>query len=422
MRRETPAGNRGSAKELIENDAKSVARGSALPIVTGDIPRELQNLPRWTGYQFGLRENGRLAKIPTTESGFPCDSTSSANWLPFDRAYANWTTAPRESNGGIGIQLPNDHIVIDCDDTRDPVTGELKQWAHELVKMFDSYTEVSVSGCGIHIWVRGDWKGIDEWSGIEVKRGSFVAVTGLRLPDVPRTIERRQKELDALERSERHMVSARFVRDRRFRQLYKGSVTPSRYRSREHADDAFVLSLFWLLREREAVERALRRSGRYRTRWDRPVEGQTYFDLLLDTAQALYLEASREQHLADLRDPVRWLQRAGKRVTKTRRIVLEAMTGCDAPIWPAVLAHMTGLTADAVKACLAGLRDIGVVDQSSEGWQLPLRPPTLIASSRHSYPHSDNSVVIALERHRQRRDVEAEAQHAESQIIERMSE
>ena len=45
---------------------------------------------------------------------------------------------------------------IDLDGCVDPATGEVAVWAMEIVQYFDSYTELSASGTGIHIIVKGE--------------------------------------------------------------------------------------------------------------------------------------------------------------------------------------------------------------------------------------------------------------------------
>jgi putative DNA primase/helicase len=43
----------------------------------------------------------------------------------------------------------------DLDDCRNPETGELEEWAAKIVQDLDGYAEVSPSGKGVHIIVRG---------------------------------------------------------------------------------------------------------------------------------------------------------------------------------------------------------------------------------------------------------------------------
>ncbi len=44
---------------------------------------------------------------------------------------------------------------VDLDKCRNPETGELEEWATEIIQDLDGYTEASPSGTGVHIFIRG---------------------------------------------------------------------------------------------------------------------------------------------------------------------------------------------------------------------------------------------------------------------------
>jgi primase-polymerase (primpol)-like protein len=44
---------------------------------------------------------------------------------------------------------------IDLDDCRNPETGDVAPWAIKIIKHFNSYTELSQSGTGFHIIIKG---------------------------------------------------------------------------------------------------------------------------------------------------------------------------------------------------------------------------------------------------------------------------
>ena len=58
---------------------------------------------------------------------------------------------------GVGFVLTGDdpYTIIDLDHVINPDTGEILPWAQEIINLMDSYTEVSQSGTGIHIIIRG---------------------------------------------------------------------------------------------------------------------------------------------------------------------------------------------------------------------------------------------------------------------------
>lgn len=70
---------------------------------------------------------------------------------------------------------------IDLDGVRDPDTGVLTEWARKVIKAFGGYAEVSPSGKGVHIFVKGDVSSSKKGSGIEVySMKRFFTVTGVR--------------------------------------------------------------------------------------------------------------------------------------------------------------------------------------------------------------------------------------------------
>lgn len=87
---------------------------------------------------------------------------------------------------------------IDLDGCRNPKTGEIQEWAMEIVVQFESYTEVSPSGTGLHIICKGKAKKSLKTKHVEIySKGRFFTVTMDPLfPVFP--IRSCQKELDAL--------------------------------------------------------------------------------------------------------------------------------------------------------------------------------------------------------------------------------
>ena len=58
---------------------------------------------------------------------------------------------------GIGFVFTSDdrYTGIDLDKCRNPKTGEISPKAVEIVRLLNSYTEISPSGCGLHIILKG---------------------------------------------------------------------------------------------------------------------------------------------------------------------------------------------------------------------------------------------------------------------------
>jgi hypothetical protein len=85
---------------------------------------------------------------------------------------------------GVSFALNGDGIVgLDLDDCRDPATKAIDSWAEQIIRRLRSYTEVSPSGTGLRIFVRGELPPEGRHKGqIEVyDTGKFLSVTGLKL-------------------------------------------------------------------------------------------------------------------------------------------------------------------------------------------------------------------------------------------------
>src|SRR4051794_7753634 len=82
----------------------------------------------------------------------PVDATDPKNWSDFETAVKACCVS---GASGVGIALGDGLAGVDLDKCRDPKTGELEPWAANVVKIFDSYTEISPSGTGVKIFVKG---------------------------------------------------------------------------------------------------------------------------------------------------------------------------------------------------------------------------------------------------------------------------
>ena len=86
------------------------------------------------------------------------------------------------------------------DHCRNREPGEIKPWARQIIIGLNSYTEVSPSGNGLHIFVRGHLPDKGQKRGpIELyDRERYFTVTGAHLPGTPTTIEERQAVVEWL--------------------------------------------------------------------------------------------------------------------------------------------------------------------------------------------------------------------------------
>ena len=119
-----------------------------------NIPEELRRRPQWLVWKLEERDS-KPTKIPYIAGGVgKASSTDSETWRSFDEAVVALKTG-RYDGIGFVFSTGDPYAGIDLDDCRNPETGELEVWAAKTVQDLDSYAEVSPSGTGVHIIVRG---------------------------------------------------------------------------------------------------------------------------------------------------------------------------------------------------------------------------------------------------------------------------
>lgn len=128
----------------------------ATPYHFENLPPEMKTRDAWVTFKMFPRP-GRLKpdKPPfiAGHSNIGASSTNPYTWRPFVAAQAD---VERGKKAGLGFCLQGSGLVgVDLDHVRDPVTGEIAEWAARLVARLDSYTEISPSGEGLHTILRG---------------------------------------------------------------------------------------------------------------------------------------------------------------------------------------------------------------------------------------------------------------------------
>ena len=169
-------------------------------MTTATLPPALQELtrfPQWVTWRFGERD-GKETKFPyNPKTGELAAVDDSTTWASYAVAEA---VASRYNGLGFVFTAATGLVGIDLDKCRNPETGAIEPWARALVDRLASYTEISVSARGLHVFVRGTLPpGGRRKGAIEMyDQGRYFVVTGDHLPDTPTTIEERRPELAAL--------------------------------------------------------------------------------------------------------------------------------------------------------------------------------------------------------------------------------
>lgn len=278
-----------------------------------DLPSSLVERDQWVCWQSEERD-GKLTKVPINPTSGRYASTTDPNtWASFERAreYASMTDVIE----GIGFVFTDDDplVGVDLDDCRDTETEESADWATDVIDRLDSYTEISPSGTGYHVIVRGTLpEGRNRKGDIECyETARYFTVTGNRIPATSQEIAEQTDELAAVtadyltdqdgdkdetvdhaERSEITLPdedllekAKQAVNGERFTQLWNGSTAG--YESHSEADMALCCHLaFWTGGHEQQIDRLFRRSGLMREKWDEIhfADGSTYGEKTIERA------------------------------------------------------------------------------------------------------------------------------------------
>lgn len=261
--------------------------------MTEHIPAELKSRPQWVVYRAIARPDGRTDKVPHNPlTGGQAMANNPSTWGTYQDALQRCVV---DAFDGIGYVFTDDDGLAGLD--LDHCVGEdgaIEAWALQIVQRLNSYTELSHSGGGLHVLVRGILPvGQGNRNGrLEMyDRGRFFTVTGRHLEGTPATIEDRRQELRTLhaevfgDRQERQTAArppapvdladqellARATgaqNGAKFQALWDGD--SSGYPSPSEADLALCdLLAFWTGRDPERIDRLFRQSGLYRDKWER---------------------------------------------------------------------------------------------------------------------------------------------------------
>lgn len=191
------------------NHYSTAERPTSLRVLSANMPDALLRLPIWIGWDFEHdgKKWGKIPKNPRT--GGNAKTNDPATWGTLGDAIAKMDASVCE---GIAIVitkrrdiLPIDLVGIDLDDCRDADTGDIDDWAIDIIDSLATYTEVSPSGTGVKLLCVAAWPEESVACGrnfssqkIEIYREKYWCMTGHVVPGTHGTIERRDAELTAL--------------------------------------------------------------------------------------------------------------------------------------------------------------------------------------------------------------------------------
>lgn len=289
--------------------APSHRNAKRLGVLRANVPEEMRALPNWCVFRTKWNaEKGKKDKfIISPTDGKWAKSTDPATWTDFETAmrYA-------EENNCEGLSFALDGSGISCIDLDHSVEkdGTLSANAEKLTKEIpETYTETSVSGNGIHIFVKDDIlakgkyrnRAVTDSGEIEVyDAGRFISMTGavrsgtLTLGKCPQatmswlrqTLGRRTAEQNRQpEQRDRASQSDQEVIDR-IRRSKKGSTFEQLYSGRDvtgdnSRNDFMLLNMlaFFTDCDPAQMERIFKSSGLYR-----PEKGEPYLNRSINKA------------------------------------------------------------------------------------------------------------------------------------------
>lgn len=279
------------------------------------IPEALTSLPQWVVWQSEPRETGKPAKAPYSPMTRKRASVSDpSTWGTFDQAVS---ILQQYNVDGLGfVFTESDPFVgIDLDACRNPETGTLDPWAKALVEQLASYTEISPSGTGLHILIKGQLP--EGTSGLRTGKlevysaARFFGLTGNRLDAFPAEPQDRQATLGQLLRdsfqpsrepepfsslssqggaeeedtpqgveapspgfppADQDLLNRLFqaANGEKVATLWAGNWKTLGYPSQSEADQALVNILVFYTQDPVQIDRLFRLSSLYRGKWDKP--------------------------------------------------------------------------------------------------------------------------------------------------------
>ncbi len=261
------------------------------------FPEELKSQPRWVVWKF-VKRGDKTTKLPYQPSGKPAESNNPATWVDFGAAIA--ASEVKSKVEGVGCMISEPYVAIDFDHVRDPKTGEVERWAWDAIVYLNSYTELSPSGTGFHVWCYGRVAGAGKRKGrCELyASGRYFTVTALRETSLPATINplpsdfyTRIEILDPQYKSANNKVpdsgikNERVTSAQRIYHLERGDWASAGYPSQSEADCAYCVHLAGIFNgDQTKIDAAFRASKLFREKWDVVHGPDTYGNMTIAKA------------------------------------------------------------------------------------------------------------------------------------------
>lgn len=286
-----------------------------------DLPyalNDLKSVNQWVTYQAKWdAEKEKFNKIPKSpHDNLGAKSDDPTTWGTYEEACE---ALYKYNVTGLGFELANGFLGVDLDNCLDK-DGKTNPTARAIVKMLNSYTEISPSGKGLHILLRYEHDEKigrrNDKIGLEIyNHGRFFTITG-KVYGEPQMICERSSELDAVVRQylppkrakaknypDQYEPNPKFLalaklsdddliariklshQSDKFTRLYEHGDLSAYDNDHSRADQALAdILCFWTLGDAKRMDRMFRASALCRPKWDELRGEKTYGERTIQKA------------------------------------------------------------------------------------------------------------------------------------------
>jgi|SRR5690554_4466775 len=292
-----------------------------------NIPKEMKELNNWVVWREETREDGKKTKVPYNAKTLKgAMSNNPKTWSSLAEAYTCLINEPDLS--GLGFMLNGSGIVcVDLDNKDGAMSDqEFKDLFHNVLLEIPSFTEISFSGKGYHIFAKGKLpQGRRKSKHVEMYDDTrYIAITGdifgdydsiTEQQDGINTVHERYLGTSGIEKPAeevlREIPDSKSItvnevlkmakNDEAFMQLYRGEWEELNFPSQSEADSSFAARLAYYTNYNIAsMDEVFRSSGLYREKYERKQSGSTYGLLLLENAVAWVYNKQAEEKNTEL--------------------------------------------------------------------------------------------------------------------------
>lgn len=267
-----------------------------------NIPPEMRGKRQWVLWKLEEKD-GKQTKIPymvridqATRGHEKADTTKPQTWDSFENAIASLKKSKGEFSG-LGFVFNSDLVGIDLDHCRE--NGQIKPSEKNWVNRIGSYAELSQSGNGVHVVVKGKKPGTackNTKLGYEIyDQNRFFAITGDVLPGyetikenqaainefyaatfpTPPPAAKQNLELSPLMEDQQIIRLAGSAKNSaKFNALWSGDWAG--YPSQSEADLALCSILAFYTQDTAQLDRLFQTSGLIRSKWNERHGAETY--------------------------------------------------------------------------------------------------------------------------------------------------